>query len=336
MSATASATDLKEKGNAAFAAKRYEEAEGLYSQAIALLGEEAPHTLFGNRAAARLGLGKPHEALEDAETAIRKDGRWLKGYHRKACAHQAMGERGIALETYRHALEIDPKNKWLQEQVRLAKAEVVRASKVEPIESVDAWIVVFESMSDSRERLSTLAHLWNQCERPDRHDIFGQFLSLIAGAGAQHTGVKPEDFTEEMMVSLPMDNYEDLKPVDTWMAFFRGLSREDKVQGFRRMWNATEDREKNVIVNDLRHFFLEPLINGRSSQEEEDEEDSEGEGEGAAAVAAAAASLEEEAAAVAAAAESSGGLSASSTPGVVGGSGAKGDPAATTGGGPGS
>lgn len=45
------------------------------------------------------------------QTAIQKDGSWLKGYHRKACAHQAMGERGIALETYRHALEIEPKNK---------------------------------------------------------------------------------------------------------------------------------------------------------------------------------------------------------------------------------
>lgn len=46
-----------------------------------------------------------------------------------------------------------------------------------------------------------------------RHQIFVQFLELIAGAGAtaNHTGVKPEDFTEEMMVSLPMDNYEDLK-----------------------------------------------------------------------------------------------------------------------------
>ncbi|CAM9807883.1 unnamed protein product [Pylaiella littoralis] len=175
--------------------------------------DEAPHTLFGNRAAARLSLGRPQEALEDAETAIQKDGKWLKGYHRKACAHQAMGERGVALETYRHALEIEPKNRWLQEQVRLAKAEVVSISKVEPIESFDAWITVFESMSDSRERLSTLAHLWNQCQTKDRrvHEIFGQFLSLIAGAGTQHTGVKPEHFTEEMMVSLPMDNYDDLK-----------------------------------------------------------------------------------------------------------------------------
>ena len=149
-------------------------------------------------------------------------------------------------------------SRWLQEQVRVAKAEVVSTSKVEAIESVDvsilfamylfrllffgvvsmsscffsltsvfprlccccivlptrgwllllrrncpgcavcrcrlcwgtvtaavnqlvqsgwspgfpvppqAWILVFESMSDSRERLSTLAHLWNQCETPDR------------------------------------------------------------------------------------------------------------------------------------------------------------------------
>ena len=33
---------------------------------------------------------------------------------------------------------------------------------------LQAWIAVFESMSDSRERLSTLAHLWNQCELQDR------------------------------------------------------------------------------------------------------------------------------------------------------------------------
>eukprot|EP00904_Undaria_pinnatifida_P001203 jgi/Undpi1/11083/HiC_scaffold_30.g13381.m1 len=282
MSSDESAIALKEKGNAAFAAKNYEEAEGLYSQAIAMLGEDAPHTLYGNRAAARLGLGRAADALADAETAIQKDGRWLKGYHRKACAHQAMGESGIALETYRQALDLEPKNKWLKEQVRQAKADFVNTSKTAPIASVEAWIAVFESMSDSRERLSTLAHLWNQCELQDRHHIFGQFLTLIAGAGRTHTGVHPEDFTEDMMVSLPMDNYEDLKPVDSWMAFFRGLSREEKVRGFKLMWDVTEDGEKNVIVNDLRHFFLEPLLNAGAPQEggDDDEEDEEGEREG--------------------------------------------------------
>ena len=44
-----------------------------------------------------------------------------------------------------------------------------------------------------------------------RHHIFREFLSLISGAGTTHTGVHAEDFTEEMMVTLPMDNYEDLE-----------------------------------------------------------------------------------------------------------------------------
>lgn len=59
--------------------------------------------------------------------------------------------------------------------------------------------------------LMHVAPSFSPSSSPVRHEIFGQFLSLIAGAGAQHTGVKPEDFTEEMMVSLPMDNYDDLK-----------------------------------------------------------------------------------------------------------------------------
>lgn len=78
----------------------------------------------------------------------------------------------------------------------------------------------------------------------------------------------------------------------------------------------------------------QPLINGGSPQEEGDEDDSDEEGEGVAAVAAAAASLEEEA--EAAAAESNGGLSALSAPAVVGGAGAKSDPATATEGVPGS
>lgn len=52
-----------------------------------------------------------------------------------------------------------------------------------------------------------------------RHQIFGQFLTLIAGAGSAHTGVKLADFTEERMVPLPMDNYEDLKVGRSYVSF---------------------------------------------------------------------------------------------------------------------
>lgn len=52
---------------------------------VFFIREEAPHTLFGNRAAARLGLGRPQEALEDAEVGV-------GGHGRNCCKrHKAMG-----------------------------------------------------------------------------------------------------------------------------------------------------------------------------------------------------------------------------------------------------
>lgn len=57
--------------------------------------------------------------------------------------------------------------------------------------------------------LLLLAMLHSSMEK-NRHQILREFLSLISDAGAEHTGVHAEDFTEEMMVPLPMDNYEDL------------------------------------------------------------------------------------------------------------------------------
>lgn len=45
------------------------------------------------------------------QVAIKKDAAWLKGYHRKACAHNALGEPHMALATYQHALSIEPRNK---------------------------------------------------------------------------------------------------------------------------------------------------------------------------------------------------------------------------------
>lgn len=57
----------------------------------------------------------------------------------------------------------------------------------------------------------------------NRHHILREFLSLISNAGAEHTGVHAEDFTEEMMVPLPMDNYEDLDVSSGLVAHPRAL-----------------------------------------------------------------------------------------------------------------
>ena len=59
------AAALKDQGNKAFAAKRYDEAIEIFTQAIAL--DPSNHVLYSNRSAAKAGKKMWAEALADAE-----------------------------------------------------------------------------------------------------------------------------------------------------------------------------------------------------------------------------------------------------------------------------
>ena len=56
---------LKDQGNKAFAAKDYDKAIDIFSQAIAL--DPQNHVLWSNRSAAKVGKKEYAAALEDAE-----------------------------------------------------------------------------------------------------------------------------------------------------------------------------------------------------------------------------------------------------------------------------
>ena len=68
----ADVTALKDEGNKAFAAKDYDKAIGLFSQAIEL--DPSNHVLWSNRSAAKAGKRLWDAALEDAEEVCI---RWL-------------------------------------------------------------------------------------------------------------------------------------------------------------------------------------------------------------------------------------------------------------------
>jgi len=91
MAALASqATALKAKGNEQFAHGKFSESEESYTSAIAL--DPSQEALWSNRAATRLKLGRPLEALSDAEECIKLNPTFLKGYHRKALALKDLGD----------------------------------------------------------------------------------------------------------------------------------------------------------------------------------------------------------------------------------------------------
>lgn len=104
---------LKEKGNAALAAEKFDEAIQSYSEAISL--DPNNHVLYSNRSAAYAKAGKYEQALKDADETIAKNSTWPKGYSRKGSALVGMQKFVEAFEAYQQGLEQDPNNAALQQ-----------------------------------------------------------------------------------------------------------------------------------------------------------------------------------------------------------------------------
>lgn len=76
----AEAEKLKASGNAFMSSKQYDKAIEAYTKAIALDGNNA--VFYSNRAAAYSSKGEHSKAVDDAQSAIRIDPLFTKGYNR--------------------------------------------------------------------------------------------------------------------------------------------------------------------------------------------------------------------------------------------------------------
>ena len=61
---------------------------------------------YAGRAAARLALGRPEEALVDANHVIASSRLWWRGYYERGRVYDALGYYQIALEDFDHALTL--------------------------------------------------------------------------------------------------------------------------------------------------------------------------------------------------------------------------------------
>lgn len=100
---------LKEKGNAAFKGKQWNKAVSYYTEAIKL-NDNA--TYYSNRAAAYLELGCFQQAEEDCTKAISLDKKNVKAYMRRGTAMESLLFYKEALQDIRHALVLEPQNKF--------------------------------------------------------------------------------------------------------------------------------------------------------------------------------------------------------------------------------
>ena len=125
-----SAEEYKQQGNAAFAAKKYEEAIELFTKAIEV-SETPNHVFYSNRSACYASLKKYKEALNDATECVKINPSWPKGYTRMGAAHLGLGDLDDAESNYKKALELDPSNKIAKEGLEQVK-RVQEARRQQP------------------------------------------------------------------------------------------------------------------------------------------------------------------------------------------------------------
>lgn len=98
----------KEKGNEAFYAKDWEEAEAYYSRSLHF-GTDDPST-WANRALVRLKLEKAAAALQDCDHALELNPRYMKALHRKGKALHELKRYEEAVRCFQLALAESPGN----------------------------------------------------------------------------------------------------------------------------------------------------------------------------------------------------------------------------------
>ncbi|XP_031739803.1 small glutamine-rich tetratricopeptide repeat-containing protein isoform X2 [Cucumis sativus] len=122
------AESLKSLGNRAMKSKLYSDAIELYSCAIALCENNAIY--YCNRAAAYTQIQKYSEATRDCLKSIEIDPNYSKAYSRLGLALYDQGNYRDAIDKgFMRALQLDPNNEAVRENIRVAEQKLKEAQR---------------------------------------------------------------------------------------------------------------------------------------------------------------------------------------------------------------
>ena len=245
--------ELKSLGNDCFVKGQYEKSVEYYTQAISTYGASA--VLLTNKAAAYLALNMLELARADATKAIELDNSFTKAYYRKSTAEEKLGLEKLSYDTWVScSINCEP-SAWLSQQLAIAKKRWISVFKIIPIEDSSDFIARYTMLPSIREKLSTLAHLWNISTKEERLAHFYYFLQLIGGS----TEIAPVylDMTPDLMPDMPMQNYIDLplESIPAWTTYFNALLSESKTDLLKQMYTSLDNYNQGLVIKDLGIFI---------------------------------------------------------------------------------
>lgn len=124
----AKAEELKTQGNQALTQKNMSEAVRLYTEAIALVPNNAVY--YANRAAAHSQSGNHYAAVEDSKKAIAIDPNYPKAYSRLGLAYFALERYQEAIdEGYEKALKLEPNNQLTKDSLSAARKKLTETTQ---------------------------------------------------------------------------------------------------------------------------------------------------------------------------------------------------------------
>jgi len=112
----------KEKGNEAFYAKDFEEADAYYSRSLHYRADDP--SCWANRGLSRLKLNNAKGALEDCEMALAINPRYMKALHRKGKALYELARYEDAVECFQLALMESPGNTQINGDLMVARRKL--------------------------------------------------------------------------------------------------------------------------------------------------------------------------------------------------------------------
>ncbi|UYI26804.1 hypothetical protein J0A71_03g06410 [Encephalitozoon cuniculi] len=189
------AEEMKNKGNEEYNNGDFQSAVDSYTQAI--LYDPTNAVYLSNRAAAYSKLGMAESAIEDCESGLKIDDRFVKLYIRLGTLYLDR-DRNKAQEIFRRGLEVDPENKTMKKHLDLLSKEapegIPEAAQSSSLEDMVKSIgmggfkdskIDFNSLFNNKSIKDVLDTVIKD-KSPD--DLMGMVKNMIGAMGPQDTG----------------------------------------------------------------------------------------------------------------------------------------------------